>query len=210
MAQKTIVFDFGGVIFRTSAAEFYREHFASKGYSEQDLEYFLTHVLTKSDRSKSNGGDYQTLIDRKIQEFPSWADEIRASGVKADFLQTIRNVIPGMEQLLDELTAQGFRIVGLTNWHGDTYDALGKAYPGILKHFNNVVVSGRIHLRKPDPEIFRHAQMAYGSPDPEDVYYFDDKPDNVSSASRTVGWKAFVFKSADTVREALALNPSPF
>ena len=207
MTQKTVVFDFGGVLFRTSVTEFYRERFQKQGRSEKDLSFFLGEVLTNEDRSHSNGGNAQDLIDRKILQYPEWADEIRAYGPKGEFLKTIRNIQPDMEEVLSDLSDQGYRIVGLTNWHGDTYDLLPKAFPSLMKHFNQVVVSGKIHLRKPDPEIFRQAQIAYGNPDPSQVYYFDDKATNTESARKEVGWNAFTFKNAETVRNALALKP---
>ncbi len=207
MQQKTIVFDFGGVIFTTDTEAFYRERFNRQGRSAAELDYFLTHVFSAEDRSHSNGGNVQDLIDRKILIHPEWADEIRAYGVRGDFIKTIEGIIPGMTETIAELTAAGHRVAGLTNWHGDTYDVLAAAYPSILGHFNQVVVSGKIGLRKPDPEIFRHAQAAYGNPDPKTVYYFDDKTANTDSARKTVGWQSFPFTGPETVRRALALPP---
>lgn len=210
MNQKIVVFDFGGVLFKTSVTDFYRERFQAQGRNEEELAYFLNNVLTNQDLSHSNGGNAQDLINKKILKYPQWADEIRAYGAKGDFLKTIRNIIPEMENVLSALANEGHQIVGLTNWHGDTYDLLPPAFPALLKHFNQVVVSGKIGLRKPDPEIFRQAHAAYGSPDPTQVYYFDDKPANTEAARKAVGWNAFTFKNSDTVRSALALkSPRP-
>ena len=210
MTQKTIVFDFGGVIFRTSVTEFYRERFAKQGRSEEELKFFLATVLPHAELSATHVGDTGPLLLEKAEQYPEWAEEILAIGADREFLRQVRNVLPGMAEVLEDLDKDGYRIVGLTNWAGDTYDTLPKGFPDILGHFNQVVVSGKVHLRKPDPAIFTLAQEVFGNPNPEDVYYFDDKQKNVEIARQTVGWNSFVFKDAGTVRQALALQPKPF
>lgn len=206
MKKKTIVFDFGSVVFDVATTEYYRARFQQQGRTEEDLQYFLNHIFTKAERSHTNGGDMAPVIAREVQKHPAWADEIRAYGMKKEFLKQVRGIVPGMEKVIDDLKAQGHRVVGLTNWHGDLFDMLKEAYPKLLKKFNKVVVSGKIGVRKPDPEIFRRAQKAYGNPDPSTVYFFDDKSANVESAKRTVGWNAFTVKEdAQAVRQALGI-----
>jgi len=210
MTGKTIVFDFGEVLFRTSAEELYRDRFRKQGRSEEELQHFLTSIFPDRERSHSNAGNLQDLIEEKARLHPEWADEIRAFGTEGEFPKFVRNIIPGMMDVLEELEQKGYRIVGLTNWHSDTYDILAGAFPEIMKHFDKVVVSGKIGMRKPDPEIFRHAQKEFGNPEASEVYYFDDKQRNTEAAQKTVGWKSFVFKGEETVRNALALTPKPF
>ncbi len=211
MTTKTIVFDFGGVLFDTSEKEFYRERFENTGRSKAELDYFLSKVfLNSAERSASNAGDVRGAIEEKVKQHPEWADDLRAYNADRDFVKVVRGVLPGMRDVLEELEDKGYRIMGLTNWAGDTYETLPKAFPDILGHFNQVVVSGKVHLKKPDEKIFRHAQEDFGNPDVSEVYYFDDKPKNVAAAQKAVGWNAFVFKDANTVRQALALAPKPF
>jgi len=214
MTTKTIVFDFGGVLFRTSTEEFYRDLFRKQGRSEEELRHFLDNIFINAELSLANSGNARDFIEEKAARHPEWEGEIRAFTAGSENLKWIRNVIPGMKEVLGELTRKGYRVVGLTNWHGDIYDALPEAFPEILGHLSQVVVSGKVGMRKPDPAIFRHAHEAFGSPDASDVYYFDDKPRNTETAQKTVGWNAFVFKNADTVRQALAMTeeapaPSP-
>ena len=210
MSKRTIVFDFGDVLFRTSATEFYRDRFTAQGRSEEELQYFLKNIFTNEDRSASHIGDLKDTIEKKVREFPDWADDIRAFAADRDYIKQVRSVVPGMKEVLDELEANGDRIVGLTNWAGDTYDKLPGAFPDIMGHFNKVVVSGKVHLKKPDPAIFALAQKEFGNPDTADVYFFDDKAANVAAAKKAVGWNAVVFEDANTVRRALALKPRPF
>lgn len=207
MKQRTIVFDFGGVLFNTSATDFYRERFQAQGRTEADLDYFLKFVFTKADRSQANTGTMQAVITQKIAQHPEWEGDIRAFGADKNFIKQVRSVIPGMQNVINDIVANGDRVVGLTNWASDTYDVMPRAFPDILSRFNEVVVSGKVQVKKPAPEIFRIAHSAFGSPNPSETYYFDDKAANVAAAQKSVGWNAFTFVDANTVREALVLSP---
>jgi len=209
MTQKTVVFDFGGVLFRTSATEFYSEVFERNGHTTESLQYFLNTVFTNQDRSQSNRGNAQDIIDQKSRQYPEWHQEIEAFSAEKEFIKTVRGVVPGMNALLKEIVQEGHRIVGLTNWHGDTFDTLPQAFPEIIKYFDQIIVSGKVGLRKPDLEIFRLAQSEYGNPEVSGVYYFDDKERNIQAAQEAVNWNTFVFKDANTVRQALAMTPQP-
>jgi 2-haloacid dehalogenase len=206
-AQITVVFDFGGVLFRTSATEFYRERFQAQGRSEAELQHFITKVFTHAERSASHTGDLKDMIEKKVRQYPEWEEDIRAFGADRDYLKQVRNALPGMKEVLDDIAGKGYRIVGLTNWAGDTYDTLDRKFPDMLAHFNAVVVSGKVGLVKPNPDIFTLAQQTFGDPDPATVYYFDDKPENIAAARKAVGWNGIVFENANTVRHALALKP---
>ncbi len=209
MTGRTIVFDFGGVLFDTSAEDFYRERFEQTGRGEEELQYFLNNIFTEKDRSASHAGDLKDMIEQKVKQHPAWEDDIRAFGADRDYLKQVRNVVPGMKEALEEIKANGDRIVGLTNWAGDTYDKLPGAFPDILGQFNKVVVSGKVHLKKPDAKIFTLAQEEFGNPEPSQVYFFDDKVENVAMASRAVGWNGVQFVDAGTVRRALKLKLKP-
>jgi HAD superfamily hydrolase (TIGR01509 family) len=206
MKQRTIVFDFGGVLFNTSAVDFYRERFQKQGRSEAELKFFLETVFTNKDRSEANIGTVEEVVAKKAKQHPAWAEDILAFGTQEAYIKHIRNVMPGMKEVLDDIERNGDRIVGLTNWASDAYDVIPKAFPDILAHFSKVVVSGKVHLKKPSAEIFQLAQKAFGNPAVSDVYFFDDKADNVATAKKVTGWNAFVFKDAGTVRRALALS----
>jgi len=205
MRQRTIVFDFGGVLFNTSAVDFYRERFQKQGRSEEELQYFLNEIFTNKDRAEANIGTVEEVVAKKAKQHPEWADDILAFGTPEAYIKHIRSVMPGMKEVLDDIERNGDRIVGLTNWASDAYDVIPQAFPDILAHFNKVVVSGKVHLKKPSPEIFQLAQKEFGNPAAAAVYFFDDKADNVETAKKVTRWKAFVFKDANTVRQALAL-----
>ena len=190
---KYAVFDFGGVLFETSRTALYREIFARKGRSGEELDYFLNTVFPREVASKANLGTMAAVTAARAEEYPEWTDEIQAFNADREFIGQVRGTVPGMPEILKAIAGKGYGIFGLTNWAADTYQTLPTAYPEILGLFDKVVVSGAAGIKKPDPEIFRLAAQEFGNPAPSQVYYFDDKSGNISAAQEAVGWNGVLF-----------------
>ena len=205
--RKVAIFDFGRVLFKVNAEEVYRKMFQADGKSEADLQYFLKEIFTHDDRSAANNRLSSKEITQPLaKQHPEWAKYIESFNGDRDFLKFILGKMEGMEDTLKELKQNGYEIYGLTNWSGDTFDALDKEYPEITSLFNKIVVSGKVGVKKPDPKIYQLAHAAFGNPEPENVYFFDDKPGNTEAANKTVGWNGVPFKDVNTVRKILALK----
>lgn len=54
---------------------------------------------------------------------------------------------------------------------------------GLAAYFDQLFLSFEMGLMKPDPAIFRQFLAAVGG-DPQNIWYFDDRPDNVEAACR--------------------------
>lgn len=191
--QKYAIFDFGAVLFNTSRTELYKELFARKGHSDEKLQSFLNDVFTKAEASKANLGNMADVTKALAEKHPAWADEILEFNADRSFLGQIRGLVDGMPDILAQAKAKGHKLFGLTNWAGDTFDALAKAYPQIVGQLDDVVVSGKVGIKKPNPEIFKLAARQFGIRNPAQAYYFDDKAGNIEAAERTVGWHGVVF-----------------
>src|SRR5688500_8820177 len=152
--SKIVVFDFGGVLFKTSATAMYRERFKQTGRNEAQLQHFLKNIFTKESRSAANKGTMVAITNALAARYPDWADDILAFNADRDFIKQIRGILPGMEQTLNDIAAAGHPVYGLTNWASDTFETLRNAYPQISNLFNHIVVSGSVGLKKPDARIF--------------------------------------------------------
>lgn len=203
MKQAAVIFDFGGVLFKTSATEMYREIFQYDGKSEADLQYFLGEIFTKAARSAANTGNMADVTLALAQKHPEWSSYIHAFDADQRFVQQIRDTVPDMEKTLQDIAAKGHRIFGLTNWAADTFQSLRESYKPMMQLFNDIVVSGEEGIKKPNPEIFKRAHNRFKLSG--DVYYFDDKSSNIEAAHKAVGWKGITFESAQTVRQVLEL-----
>ncbi|MCK0115488.1 HAD family phosphatase [Isoptericola sp. S6320L] len=114
---------------------------------------------------------------------------------------TLTGPVPGSAALVDELASAGVRLYGLTNWAADTFHHAVPAAPAIGR-LRDVVVSGRVHLAKPDPAIFRLAAARFAV-EPARAVFVDDTPRNVEAA-RAVGFRAVHFTGTGALRAALA------
>ncbi len=203
--MNAIVFDFGGVLFRTSAREMYYEHFELTGRTRKEADHFLTSVFTKAHRRAANKGTMQAVTSTLAAQYPQWADDILAFNAEELFIRNVRNTIEGMPKLVHDAKRQGHKIYGLTNWAADTFEVLAKTYPQIISDFDAIVVSGRFGTTKPEEKIFTLAQEIFSFPDPEKTIFVDDKPENVRQAQATVGWQGHFFQNAIDLREKLGL-----
>lgn len=204
MEKTAVVFDFGGVLFKTSVTEMYQEIFQHDGKSEADLKHFLGTVFTKAARSSANTGNMADVTKELAQQHPEWASYIHAFDADQKFIQQVRGTIPDMHDTLKEIAAKGYKIYGLTNWAADTFESLREAYKPLTSLFTDIVVSGAVGLKKPNPEIFKLAHDRFQLSD-HDVYYFDDKPANAEMARQAAGWQGITFENAQTVRQVLKL-----
>jgi putative hydrolase of the HAD superfamily len=85
--------------------------------------------------------------------------------------------VPAMYDLIRTLRGAGFGTALLSNsWGADEYPRAD--FPGL---FDTVVISGEVGMRKPEPEIFRHAAATLGRQTSECVF-IDDIEANVAAA----------------------------
>ncbi|MFE5291558.1 HAD family hydrolase [Isoptericola sp. NPDC056618] len=118
----------------------------------------------------------------------------------AGFPGTLTGPVPGSEELVDELSAAGVRLLGLTNWSAELFGHAAGAAPATTR-MEHVVVSGQVGLAKPDPAIFRHLTDTHDV-DPARAVFVDDSPANVAVA-RELGFHAVRFTDTTALRAAL-------
>ena len=122
------------------------------------------------------------------------------------FAASLLGPVDGMAELVEELGAAGVRLLGLTNWSAETFHTAEPAAPaiGLLE---DVLVSGREGVVKPDPRIFRLLADRYGL-DPGRTVFVDDVPANVAAAA-DAGFDALLFTDAARLRADLASRGLP-
>jgi len=104
---------------------------------------------------------------------------------------------PVMFDLVHDLKDAGVRVALLSNSWGNTYpreliDAL----------FEEVVISGEVGMRKPNPDIFTHTLDLLDAR-PDRVVFIDDAEPNTDGAAR-LGMHTILHTDPDTTRSKLA------
>lgn len=191
---EAVLFDLGNVLVQ------WDPHGAFHGVaSRDDVERFFADV------------DFPDLNRRADAGLP-WADvraEVAAShpahaplvdAYVRRFARTLAGPVEGSEAVVHELRALGLRLYGLTNWSAETYPHGPRAAPAI-DLLEDVLVSGREGLVKPDPAIFERAAERFGLV-PARTVFVDDAPANVEAAAR-LGFVALRFTGAARLRDDL-------
>jgi putative hydrolase of the HAD superfamily len=183
-----IIFDLGGVVVTWKPEQFVQNFTDDLKIQDNLLSKLIRHpdwieldrgTLTLSDainRCSERTGLSPELIKRFMKRLPP-------------------SLIPIAEtiEIMHSLKNKGHSLFCLSNMHADPINYLEKTYT-FLNIFNGVVVSCRINLVKPDPEIFKHILKVYNL-EPAQTVFIDDSPANIEAAG-DLGIKTILFKDA--------------
>lgn len=105
-----------------------------------------------------------------------------------------------VHELLRELKEKKHSLYLLSNTNEMHMGEYLKTRP-VLGLFDYTYYSYELQLAKPHREIYIKVQSLMGV-EPDEIVFFDDKPDNVEGAI-SAGWNAFVYKDVAGVRKQL-------
>jgi putative hydrolase of the HAD superfamily len=99
------------------------------------------------------------------------------------------------------LLAPRYRLVLLSNTNELHAAFFQRSFADVLRHFDHLVLSFEIGIRKPLAGFFEHCQRLAGAA-PQDCIFIDDLPDNVGAA-QALGWHGIVYKPGNDLPGAL-------
>ena len=185
MAVKNIVFDLVGVVMRFDTEGYYRAHHIAP--EDQDIlrrKVFRSLEWAIQDRGAISEADAAAAICARVP--------VRLHAAVNDLIYRQNRAIlpvPGMETLLRELKAAGYRLFLLSNtsvgFHRFRSEIAG------IEYFDGELISADVGLVKPDPAFFRLACERFGIR-PSESAFIDDTPIN-AEAAHYIGMRAFVF-----------------
>ncbi|HLR27823.1 MAG TPA: HAD family phosphatase [Ruania sp.] len=190
----TVIFDFGQVLVRWDPRQVWQGE-----YSPEEIDQLLEEL------------DF-SAINRALDAGARWAElrpEVAARvGARVADMDTYMEHYPrsllgpvtGSAELVRDVQRAGARTVGLTNWSAETFHHAPSVAP-VIDTLDDVLVSGRAGLSKPDPGIYALAQERFGL-EAARTAFLDDSPANITAAEQA-GWHGHVFTSADSARQWL-------
>ncbi|HTI17819.1 MAG TPA: HAD family phosphatase [Trinickia sp.] len=193
MADKVVVFDFGGVLIDWNPDYLYRQLITD----DTERRRFLTEVCSLDWITQQDGGQpIAKGTAELVARFPEHESLIRAFYER--WHEMIRGVLEEGVALVDKLEAAGVPLFGLTNWSDETFPWAWERF-SVLRRFRDVVVSGRVKLAKPDPaiyaEMYSRIQQQVPGVAPQDIVFIDDNVKNTRAAS-ALGWHGVHHTSA--------------
>jgi 2-haloacid dehalogenase len=192
-----VVFDLGGVLLDWNPRHLYRRLF---GDDVDGMERFLAEVCTPAWNERLDAGrSWDDAIAEAIAAHPGQASLIRA--YRERWEEMLGGPFTESVAILAELRGAGVRLYAATNWPQSTFPYALARYP-FLQWFEDIVVSGREGVVKPDPAIFRLLLSRFGIEASRSVF-IDDAPKNVAAAG-LLGFHTIEFRNALQLRHDLA------
>jgi len=175
-----VVFDLGNVLIPWNPRNLYRKLF--KG-DDAGMERFISTVCTP-DWSDSLDSD-QSFAEgtaNLISRFPEQESLIRMYDERWD--EMLGEPIAENVSLLSELHQKGWPLYALSNWPIEKLP-LARARFGFFSLFRDMVISGEVGFRKPNPAIFRLMIKKNGL-NPARTVFIDDTMGHIEAA-RSLG-----------------------
>lgn len=202
-AADVVVFDLGGVLVDWNPRYLYRQLFDG---DEASMERFLADVCTQTWNEQQDAGRaWEEAIAEAIAAHPHHAEMIKAYYDRWE--EMLAGSFAGTVAILDELRRTDLRLFALTNWSQHTFPRAIDKFD-FFAWFEDIIVSGKEGIIKPDPAIFRILTTRFGV-DPARAVFIDDSWKNVDAAAR-LGFRALQFRNAEALRvELVALGLLP-
>ena len=93
-----------------------------------------------------------------------------------------RKIFQYSVDVLDHLKNKKYECYVLSNWSWETFQDMDKKYP-FLNKFDDLIISGKEKLVKPNAEIYKLATSRFNLI-PEETVFIDDKKENIEAAKK--------------------------
>lgn len=193
---KHIIFDFGGVLIDWNPDYFYYQYF---NYDQAQMQAFYDKTGIKDINVEMDRGlPFDVALKELAGKHPDYKAAIYCW--KEQWHKMIGNEITGSLDILKALKQQGYGLYGLTNWSAETFPYVYYSYD-FFRLFDDIVVSGREHMKKPDAEIYQLC-LSRNHLNAQECVFIDDSIKNVE-ASQALGIQSVLFKNPKQLKHEL-------
>lgn len=91
---------------------------------------------------------------------------------------------------IDDLRSRGYKTYLLSNGNDLHFEFIDRTYH-LSPRFDALFLSQKMHMAKPDPEIYRAVHYAIHPAPDDEIIFIDDLELNRLSAEQTVSWRTF-------------------
>ncbi|MEO0731491.1 MAG: HAD-IA family hydrolase [Bacteroidota bacterium] len=204
MPVHTIIFDIGNVLIGWDPRNLYNKVFPTP----EEADWFVTNIVHLDwNEEQDRGRPVAEATELLVAEHPEWEREIRIYYDR--WTEHFSGAIAGTVSVLESLAeSKEYRLLALTNWSAELFPWARENFP-FLGLFEDIMVSGEVKMKKPEPEIYLHLRDTYGLGDFSGCLFIDDSERNVAAA-RALGLAAIRFTGPDRLREELVAREVVF
>lgn len=194
---KNILFDLGNVLIKWDPATIF-EH--ALGGDRAKAEWIINNICTLEWHSNQDAGfPIKKAVKNLCAQHPEYAQLIPL--YYNNWETSIIGPITGTVDILQSLhNNKRQRIFALTNWSAELFPPDLERYY-FLEWFEDIIVSGKLKIRKPNPEIFYHFLKKHHLK-AEETLFIDDSLDNIVAAE-ALGFKTIHFNSPKQLHSTL-------
>ncbi len=193
----SIIFDFGGVLLDWNPRYLFRKIFDG---NEQAMERFLAEVFFEWNLHQDAGRPFADGVALGCAQHPEYSELFKV--YVECWTESLAGPISGTVDVLQGLKNAGYPLFGLSNWSAETFNLVRHEYE-FLGWFKEIVISGEVHLVKPDPRIFKLMLEITGRP-ASDCLLIDDSPKNIETA-QGMGFQTICFQSPEQLKRELSV-----
>lgn len=169
----TVFFDWGGVVADDPGDDFLKLLLIQLGATDEQVNEIMNSYMYDFMRGRISEATYWSEINKRygLKIHDSISDEFKKwSGLVAN---------QDIQALIDEIKAQGLKVVLLSNVIEPTYNVLKHA--GYYDQFDELIASCIVGFAKPESEIYRLALERLNVSSAQSVF-IDDKQSNLTPA----------------------------
>ena len=190
-----VIFDLGKVI-----VDWDPNYLLKRYVHDEKRRKFLVEVVLNLEwfRIVDGGYPFSKAIEERSKIYPEYANEMQLYIER--WPETIRGTFEGTLEIVQELYKANYPLYVLSNWAEETWALVEHSFK-FLRYFNDIIISGKVKIAKPDTAIFELARDRFGIL-PKQSLFIDDNAANVLAA-KAVGFQALIFESPEGLKQEL-------
>ena len=195
MKIEKVIFDLGKVLVKFDPSNLFNKLFKT----EDEVHYFYKNICTWEwhvNQDLVYDTDQATLD--KIKEYPDYKEAIEA--FYGRFQEMITGTYDENINIALNLKKKQIPIYVLSNFPGKQFD-IYMSKNKFLRHFDDMIISGKVGLKKPDPRIYELAKKNFNC-EPQSTLFIDDRPEN-TKAAEDLGFKTITLDDPYKLSEYL-------
>lgn len=193
MQIEKVIFDLGKVLVKFDPKNLFNKLFNNN----DEISYFYKNVCTwEWHVNQDLVYDTDEATKQKIKEYPEFKEAIEA--FYGRFQEMIIGTYDSNIEILKNLKNKGMPIYVLSNFPGKQFD-IYMSKNEFLNLFDDMIISGKVGLKKPDPMIYNLAIKKFNCI-PEKTLFIDDRPENTESAKR-LGFNVITLDNPDKLKD---------